>query len=272
MALLGNYSVIHKSPATFTGGLSIGQTRSNSDKSGSIKNSYLHFGKLAGYPTGYAAPYSWSMPMRVGSMASLLYTSLSTTNAQLVEGRVLEASILTSLTTTSAQMSAVVDLMSNIIATSLMTPTEIQLLKNLASSISASGTITSADIQSLSVILLSANLSGSISLTNAQIGALVNLQSSIETSASLTAITAVLVNISCEIGGATPLSPEGLAEAVWSKDITGYTDVNSAGRKLVNAGGAGNPWSADLATNNAVGTFGHLVQKLLKLSQFLGLK
>ena len=272
MALLGNYSVIHKSPATFTGGLSIAQTRSNSDKSGSIKNSYLHFGKLAGYPTGYAAPYSWSMPMQVGSISSLLYTNLSKTNAQLVEGRNLETSITSSLTITSAQISAVVDLVSSIVTTSSIALVEIQLLKNLASSISASGTITNADIQSLSVVLLSANLSGALTLTNAQIGSLTNIQSSINASANLTAITTVLVNISCDIGGPSPLSPEGLAAAVWDTVLADYQNVGSTGKALNDAGSAGNPWSADLASNNTVGTFGYLVQKLITVAKFLGLK
>ena len=272
MALIGNYNVLQKSPNTFMSGQTIAQCRSNSDKSGSIKNSYLHFGKLAGYPTGYAAPYSWSMPMQIGSMASLLYTSISTTNAQLVEGRNLETSITSSLTVTSAQISAVVDLVSSIVTTSSIASVEIQLLKNLASSISASGTITNADIQSLSVVLLSANLSGTLTLTNAQIGSLTNIQSSINASANLTAITTVLVNISCDIGGPSPLSPEGLANAVWDAILTDHQITGSTGKALSDAGGAGNPWSADLASNNTVGTFGYLVQKLLTISKYLGLR
>jgi hypothetical protein len=64
-------------------------------------------------------------------------------------------------------------------------------------------------------------------------------------------------------GGATPA------------DIWGDTDTYPVGSKaddLANAGAAGNPWSAPLASNKVVGTFGWLVQKLLTVVKFLGLK
>jgi hypothetical protein len=78
-------------------------------------------------------------------------------------------------------------------------------------------------------------------------------------------------SLSASIGGVTPLSPEGLANAVWAKDISVYI-APSAGDSLNNASSAGNPWSAPLSSNNIAGTFGEFVQKLLTVGRFLGLK
>jgi hypothetical protein len=80
-----------------------------------------------------------------------------------------------------------------------------------------------------------------------------------------------LAHLEAESGGPTPLSPEGLAQAVWSEDLTPYSGV-SAGQALKDAGSAGNPWSATLASNNTPGTFGWFVQELLTIGKFLGLK
>ena len=83
---------------------------------------------------------------------------------------------------------------------------------------------------------------------------------------------AALAHMNAEAGGPTPLSPEGLASAVWDTVLADHQEIGSTGKALNDAGSAGNPWSADLASNNTSGTFGYLVQKLLTVAKFLGLK
>jgi len=63
-----------------------------------------------------------------------------------------------------------------------------------------------------------------------------------------------------------------LAAAVWDKALADHQTAGSTGKALGDAGGAGNPWSADTSTNNTAGTFGALVQKLLTVAKFLGLR
>jgi len=63
-----------------------------------------------------------------------------------------------------------------------------------------------------------------------------------------------------------------IAQEVWNAQTSGYVTTGTMGKSLNDAGAAGNPWSANLSTNNTTGTFGWLVQKLLSVSKFLALK
>ena len=108
-----------------------------------------------------------------------------------------------------------------------------------------------------------------------------------------------LLSLSGDITPFTELSPENLAAAVWNAVATDYNDAGSMGEKLNDAGSAGNPWASaavdnndpgtmgeklhdasaagnpwasELSSNNTPGTFGWLVQKLLTVGRFLGLK
>lgn len=63
-----------------------------------------------------------------------------------------------------------------------------------------------------------------------------------------------------------------IAQAVHAQNLSGFNTTGSAGKALKDASSAGNPWSAELSTNNTPGTFGAFIQKLLTLGKFLGLK
>jgi hypothetical protein len=63
-----------------------------------------------------------------------------------------------------------------------------------------------------------------------------------------------------------------IAQAVHAQNLSGFNTVGSAGKYLKDAGGAGNPWNAEIASNNVEGTFGWFIQKLLTVGKFLGLK
>jgi hypothetical protein len=75
-----------------------------------------------------------------------------------------------------------------------------------------------------------------------------------------------------DVGAGDVLSPTSLASAVWDTVLAEHVDAGSTGAALNDAGGAGNPWSADLSSNNTDGTFGGFVQKLLSVAKYLGLK
>jgi hypothetical protein len=64
-----------------------------------------------------------------------------------------------------------------------------------------------------------------------------------------------------------------MADAVWDELTADHTTAATAGKALIDAGAAGNPWDAPVAGSTAAGTFGELVgRKLLTIAKFLGLK
>ena len=248
MALIGNYSVLNKSAGRFIGGLTIAQNRSNFNTNASFKNSYTHFGKLAAYPSGYYPPYAYSMPMSTGAMSSFTQSySFITPTVNLAGGRNLEFLAASTIINVNAELQQIV----TFIASSLMTLS------------------TSADINA------SVNMQASAVLqltTVANIQAIIDVLASSSMTITPNVLLTALAHMNAEAGGPTPLSPEGLANAVWDKILADHQITGSTGKALSDAGGAGNPWSADLSTNNTAGTFGALVQKLLTVAKFIGLK
>lgn len=98
------------------------------------------------------------------------------------------------------------------------------------------------------------------------------LTSSLLATSALSGAIGATGNLSAAIEvGARP-SAQDIADAVWSRNLAPFDDAGTAGLALTGAGAAGNPWTADLASNNTPGTFGAFVQKLLTAAKFLGLK
>lgn len=206
MALIGNYSVLNKTPGRFIGGATIAQNRSNWSTNGALKNSNLHYGKLAAFPSGYYPPYVWSMPISIGAMSSFT-SSLGTLTptANLAGGRNLTGSTSSVITLTNAQLDQIV----TFIASGLM-------------SIIGSGDLNaSVNLQASAVLQLT---------VNADIQAIVNALASSSMAITPTAILTALAHMNAEAGGPTPLSPEGLAEAVWSSNLPDYIVTDSAGK------------------------------------------
>lgn len=201
MALIGNYSVLQKTSGSFRSGLSIAQVRSNYGDSGSLKNSYLHFGNLASFPDGYACPYSWSMPMGIGAMSSFTDAQGAVTPlANMAGGYNLEVTDTLTMINTNAQLDQIV----SFVASAIM-------------SLSASGQLNAAIQLQASAILA---LTGS-----ADIGAIVNALASSNMGLSASSALTALAHLDAQAGGATPLSPEGLAASLLDgSDIeTGFT-------------------------------------------------
>lgn len=203
---------------------------------------------FSAYPNGNLAPSSFVLPQKSGSISSYTDAECDILGAgDLIPARNLEASASATITVTNAQLDQIVSAVANGTATI----STVNAILAGAASLQAGGTLTLA--------------------TDASIGAIFSVTASasgvITTSTTLTA----LAFMEAEAGGPTPLSPEGLANAVWSENLTSYSG-STAGQALKDAGGAGNPWSAELASNNTSGTFGWYVQKLLTVAKFLGLK
>jgi hypothetical protein len=203
MGLIGNYSFLHKSPGNFIGGspLSpVSSLRSNYDKAGSIRSSEYHFGKFYAIPQGYSTPYAYLMPRVYNFISS--YTSsngMIEDNALLAGGRNLEAPMSANIVLVNAQLDQIV----TFIASSL-----ISIFK------------TNAQIDASVNLLATSNLALS---SNANIGAIIDALASSSTSINANVFLSALANLNAEAGGAEPLSPRGLAEAIWGTLSNEYT-------------------------------------------------
>ena len=215
--------------------------------SGSNRNQYLGgYNKLSATPSGYLHPYAWIMPYYAGQMATytLANGQLSKTDANLVAGRNLEANASLTITVTNAQLDQIV----SFLATGSCSISVVNAILGNVATLQANGTME----------ITSSALCGAIFTVTA------DGNGQVTGSPFLSA----LAHLEAESGGPTPLSPEGLANAVWSESLTPYVGT-SAGQALKDAGSAGNPWSADLATNNISGTFGYAVNQILKIVRLI---
>lgn len=71
MALVGNRSVLHKSPGRFLSGTVASGDRSNLNKSGMMANRFQAMDPLsAAVPAGHLAPSAWALPRTSGGMSS----------------------------------------------------------------------------------------------------------------------------------------------------------------------------------------------------------
>lgn len=258
MGLLGNYSVLHKSPGRFLSGTIASGDRYNFSKSGRLRNRFLGdhgFGvaKFSALPNGYVHKYSWSMAQSSGGLASYkaLNANISTTDALLALGINIDANLDASISTTDAILALIVALQADLSASGTITDANMAIIILLEAALSTSGTITTAELQN--IVSMIAALSATGTLTN-----------------SITNLVNLSADISNASGGSA--TPDQIAAAVWNAILADYNAAGSTGAALGDAGGSGNPWSALLADNNDANTFGARVQKLLTKAQFNSLK
>jgi len=250
MALTRNGRSIFQNPGSFAG--SIKNQNGNWIKGG-LRNRFVGgVSKIFGaWPSGHLAPSAFILPQSSGAISSTTYaTSSISYNVGLTPAYNLIANGLISITLTNAQLDQIVSAVA-----------------------AATGTMAASSAALAAAAGMSANADGTITLTNAQLGAIFSVLATANIQASGTGsnLTA-LANMEAEAGGPTPLSPEALANSVLDALLADHTDPGSVGEALNSIGAAGNPWSADLSSNNTAGTFGAHVQKLLTLAKFLGLK
>jgi len=254
MALIGNYTV---------GGRIIGRKFNNAvsgipesiSPTATYKNRFVGgVPNKAGTPNGYTHPGSWVLPLTAGGMSSYrqMEVSIIETLASLVAGINLDSSINGSISITQSQLDQIANLTSAITGNINVTQAQLAAVSALQASITASMTITNAQLGA--IIDMLASLNGSLTMTNAANFATANIEA----------------DLSVTTGGVA--TPAQIAAEVWDTVLSDHQIAGSTGKALNDAGSAGNPWSASLASNNTPGTFGYFVQKLLTVAKFLGLK
>ena len=250
MALVRNGRTVFQNPGRFLGSVS-GQ-HGNVIKGG-LKNRY--YGPLAAifsaYPNGSLAPESFILPRSAGSIASysIARNAITPGTITLIPGLPMTASSAMVLTLVTADLDQIVALVA-----------------------SGAASIT-VDQASLSAgVLMAATASGTLAVDVATLGGIIPVGATGTITITPAVTMTALANMIAEAGGPTPLSPEGLAQAVWSALLADYADTGTMGAALADAGGAGNPWAALLASNQDPGSFGEHIQKLLKTTTYLGTK
>lgn len=260
--LLGNRTVLQKSPATFRSGTStagayVGQVINNLTQSGRNRNIYVNsevqsINRANAVPIGYTHPYNFVMPQKNGGIASLKQMkALISESINIAGGKNADASLSGLLTVTNADMGLVVSAIASISASIVVINAELAaVLAMVANSLSATGTLSPPVLGAIAGIV--GSLSGSIS-----------------SSASMVNSPGFM---SADILPYTELSPESLAAALLNAILAEYNDPGTVGEALNNVGASGNPWSSATSANNTAGTFGAKVQELLSLAEFMGLK
>lgn len=243
MALTRNGRSNFVSPGTFGGTL---QVQTGNFVKGGLLNRFVggFDQRFGGYNNGASHPSAFVLPLKSGSISS--YTSarsVLTTTISGVPALPMVASSASALTVTNAQLDQV-----------------LQLIANGVMALTGSASLAAA---------ISMQASSAMSLaTSALLGGSIPIEASGSSSLSPSVTLIAKAFIEASAGGPTPLSPEGLANAVLDALLADHTIAGSVGEALANAGSAGNPWASLLASNNDPGTFGERVQKLLTTTQF----
>jgi hypothetical protein len=264
MALKQNGRLLQQSPLRFRGGSVLSMEAAEINKS-SFRNIYAGEAGIdprSAIPNGNLDGGSWVFPQKSGGMSA--YKSVSGLG-------LLIGSLALGLPGAST-----------IAGTSTVTATG-SVLANMAGAITGSGTVT-ADATIV--------LNGAINITASSTetfnpSALGNIEAAVgNNTGTVYGIPFASGVITCDISPFTELSPQNLATAVWSAEVSQNIESGSMGRLLYDAGGGASPeiiaaavWSELVASNQDADSFGEAVQylkdeldKRLKTSTFIALK
>lgn len=222
MALIGNRSVILKSPSRFlsgagTAGTGIGILRSAFNAHGMMRNAFEVYDAKSAIPLGYTN--GWVPAKTAGGLSSrnaLLGSSSATASGAL--GLNAEASLTGSGDITSATA---------------------QLVISMVASLIGSGTVTAADLRGF--LNGTANLTGSGSLSAAAT-ALGWINSELVGSGVISATANANGAMAATILSYSALTPEGIRDSIWNATASSYDTAGTMGEKVNASGSASNPW------------------------------
>lgn len=252
MALLGNYSVILKNPATFIGGTQVSNCRSAFNQMGQNRQRYYPE-TTGGLPTttalaeGYLAPNAWMLPYDLGSMT----TSNLNGDADLT-------------TTGVAGLGGVVTMEGS----GVLEATG-GLLAGLEVTMAGVGDLTLLGGGLLEAIVAMAGTGTLAGIISAQAGMNVTMAGIGTLTASPSGTGEMVVEIFVNQSEATV---QQIVDAVWNALAAEYDLSGTMGEKLNGAGSAGDPWTTDISAYNTANTAGKILKDRLSKNQFLGLK
>lgn len=255
MALLGNYSVILKNPATFIGGTQVSNARSAFNMEGQMLQMYYGESEGGGLPltasldTGTEPPYSWHLAEKGGELSSTTMTNgTATLTGSAAQGINVDSAIAGVGTIDTAGLSLVTSMIALIEGSGTLTASMVGTIQ-MASTLAGSGDITGS-LNMLSGMV--ADLAGSGALTS-------------DLKGTLSMAADIYVNQS-------EATVQQIVDAVWNALAAEYNLTGTMGEAMNGAGSAGNPWITDLSAYNTANTAGKILKDRLSKNQFIGLK
>lgn len=216
MALIGNRSVLLKSPGRFLSGTIASSERSNFSTQGQLASRFQALDRLsAGLPEGALSPASWSLPRVAGGMSSryeIFGTGSPTADGTLGKGA--SANLSGSGDVIFAGLALVVSAVANLVGSGSLTADIVGKLEAAAS------------------LVGSGNAAGAM-------GALASLLADLSGSGSLAGAPRADGFISANIRGYGDLTPEGIRDAVWAAALASINVAGTAGAAVQAAGGGG---------------------------------
>ena len=204
MALIGNQSILHKSPGRFLSGTA-GTLRSGFNKPGMAASRFEQMDeRSAALPGGHLSPSAWGLPRAGGGM--------STTNE--IKG----ASICTGGGALGLNGDAA------LVGTGTITLAMLALVLSAVASLSGSGGLTLALVGKLE---MAASLAGSGD-ANGAAGAIASLLADIAGDGSLAALPYAQADMSANIRGYSDLTPEGIRDMILSLGAAGGLTAEQA--------------------------------------------
>jgi len=209
MALLGNYSVLTKTPGRTLGGPTVSDTRANFNKSGANRNRFTAMPGLMSVPNGYRPHYSFIIAKTSGGLA--LYRGLIGTG-----------------TTSSVNLAGGKSADGTLAGSSLLDNT-ISAKGHANSALTGAGALTAANIKAIANVL--GTLSGTGSVSQAEVVAFLNAIATVSGTGSIqTAALGLVVSAVGSLTGSGTISAANMASAiaaVASLTGTGTVTVNN---------------------------------------------
>lgn len=207
MALVRNCRTLFQNPGSFRGVFTF--QRGNFIKGGLRNRDTGGFNNVfTAYPSGALNPNAFIIPQKPGALASRTVSKgVISPFVTLIPAIPMDGSSSMSIVVTDAQLDQIV----SFVASALL-------------SISGTAQLNAAiEMQASAVLALT---------TNANIQAIIDVLASGNMSITPNAVLTALAFMNAEAGGPTALSPEGLAQAVWSSTLSDYTTEGTSGKVL----------------------------------------
>lgn len=255
MALIGNYTIYLKNPATYMGGTLVSNVRSAFNCNSQNRQRYYSANEedrlplTASLPTGTEPPYSVLIPYNGGELSS---TTLISGDSDLVGA--------------AAQG---INIESDLDGIGIISNAALSNIVSLLSTLAGSGTLSATMV---GTIQMTAALAGSGNITGAMkvlAGLMADLQGSGSVTSALRGTLSMSANIYVNQSEATV---QQIVDAVWNALAAEYDLSGTMGEKLNGAGSAGDPWTTDISAYNTANTAGKILKERLSKTQFLGLK
>lgn len=224
--LIGNYSVLAKTPGRWIGGGAIGQgmNRGDFNKTSMSRGVFnaVDWEPKSGVPDGYRIPYAWVMPQTAGGLSarnSVTGTG-DVSDADAWAVRLAQASL-----TGSGELTAVGG-----------------LIVQLVAAVTGSGTVSDADMKAFLQLAAVLTGSGDADGTATGLGALLAALTGTGTGTGSTLTGTGALSADLVVTG-TGLTTGNVGAAVWSAIAAANNTAGTMGEKLNDAGSASNPWT-----------------------------